>query len=47
MIGMDVGLERPLQPQPELVDQGRVAPHLLEHRIDQHRLARCASQPSR
>ena len=30
------------EPQPEFVEQRRVAAHLLEHRIDQHRFARCA-----
>ena len=46
VVGMDMGLERPLQPEPQLVDQGGVAPHLLEHRIDQHRLARRPSSPA-
>ena len=39
MVGMDMGFERIEQFQPQLVDQRRVAPHLLEHRIDDDRLA--------
>jgi hypothetical protein len=42
VVGMDVRLQRPQQLEPELADQGGVAPHLLEHRIDQHRLLRDA-----
>jgi hypothetical protein len=42
MVGVDVGLERPAQGEPELVDECRVAAHLLEHRIDDRRLARLA-----
>jgi hypothetical protein len=34
-----VGLERRDQAQAEFVQQGRVASHMLEHRIDQQRLA--------
>jgi len=45
VVGMDVRLERPQQCKIQLGDQRRVAPHLLEHRIDQHRfLARRAAQ---
>ena len=46
VVGMDMGLERPQQLEPELVDQGGVAPHLLEHRIDQHRLAPRRDRPA-
>src|SRR6516225_87417 len=37
MIGMDVGFEYVLEAQPELLDQRRVPPHLLENRIDDDR----------
>ena len=39
MVGVDVGLQGGNQNQAKLVDQGRIAPHPLEHRIDQDRLA--------
>ena len=39
MIGMNVGFEGRHQAEAKLVDQGRIAPHLLEHRIDQDRFA--------
>jgi hypothetical protein len=39
MIGVDMGLDRPAQREPQLVDERRVAAHLLEHRIDDHRVA--------
>jgi len=42
MVGMDMGFERVGEPQAELGDQCRIAPHLLEHRVDQHRRA-CAA----
>jgi hypothetical protein len=35
---MHVRLERPAQPQPELLDERRIPPRLLEHRIDEDRL---------
>jgi len=37
MIGMDMGFERIKELQAQLVDQRRVAPDLLEHRIDDDR----------
>ncbi len=40
MIGVDVGVERVHELQVELADQGDVALHLLEHGIDEDRLAR-------
>src|SRR5712671_6034417 len=39
VVGMDMGLERPGEAEPELGHQRRVAPHLLKYRIDEHRLA--------
>src|SRR5476649_341188 len=39
VIGVDVGFERPQEPEPQLRDQGRVAADLLEHWVDHHRLA--------
>ena len=39
VIGMDMGFERRDELEAQLVDQRRVAPHLLEHRVDQHRRA--------
>ncbi len=33
-------LERELELEAELVDQRGIAPRLVEHRVDQHRLAR-------
>jgi hypothetical protein len=36
MIGMDMRVQSPKQFEPELADEGSVAPHLLEHRIDEH-----------
>ena len=40
VVGVDVGLQGPEQPQAQLLHERRVAPHLLEDGIDQHRLAR-------
>ena len=40
MVRMDVGLERHHEEQVDLADQRDIAPRLLEHRIDEHRLAR-------
>src|SRR3954463_1442155 len=40
MIGMDMRLDRPNELQAELGDEGCVAAHLFEHRVDQHCLAR-------
>ena len=34
VVGMDMSFERIGQPQAELLDQRRIPPHLLEHRID-------------
>src|SRR5204863_7382923 len=39
MIGVHVGLERVLKLEPQLLDKRRVAPRLLEYRIDEHRFA--------
>jgi hypothetical protein len=39
MVGMDVGFQGPEQLEPQLLQQRGVAPCLLEHRIDHHRLA--------
>ena len=40
MIGMDMGFEgREQSSRPSSLDQRRIAPDLLEDRIDQHRLA--------
>jgi hypothetical protein len=41
MVGVHVRLQRPAQAQTELLDERNVAPGLLEHRVDHHRLARC------
>src|SRR5690606_5696144 len=38
VIGMDVRLQRPLQLEPELLDERGVPAGLLEHRIDEQRL---------
>ena len=46
VVGMDVGVERPQQLQPELADQRRVAADLLEHRVDQHALRARPSSPA-
>jgi hypothetical protein len=35
-----MSLDRPQELEAELIDEGGVAPGLLEHRVDQHRLAR-------
>ena len=43
MVGVDVGIQRPDQRETELADQRRVAPRLLEYRIDQQRLFRDAA----
>ncbi len=40
MVGMDMGVERPFELQAEFADQRGVTADLLEHRIDQQRLAR-------
>jgi hypothetical protein len=40
VVGMDVGVQRPQQFQPQFADQRRVAADLLEHRIDQDGFAR-------
>ena len=40
VVGVQMRLQRPRQPEAQLLDQRDVAPRLLEHRIDQHRLAR-------
>ena len=40
MVGVHVRLERELQAQAELLDQRRIAPRLLEHRVDEQRIAR-------
>ena len=37
MVGMDMGFERIDQVEAQFVDQRRVAPDLLEHRIDNDR----------
>ena len=47
VIGVDVGLERRDELQPQLLDQRRIAPRLLEHRVDQHRLRALPASPSR
>src|SRR3954471_1875380 len=39
MIGVHVGLEGVLELKAQLLDKRRVAPRLLEYRIDQHRFA--------
>ncbi len=39
VIGMQVGVERELEVEAELVDQCRVAQRLVEDGVDQHRLA--------
>ena len=39
VIGVDMGFEGRDQRQTQLADQRHVAPDLLEHRVDQHRLA--------
>jgi hypothetical protein len=40
MVGMDMGVERPGEAKAERLNDGEVAPHRLEHRIDQHGGAR-------
>ena len=40
VVGVQMRLQRPRQPKAQLLDERDVAPRLLEHRIDQHRLAR-------
>ena len=39
VIGVNMSFQRREEPEAKLVDQGRIAPHLLEHGIDQDRLA--------
>ncbi len=39
VVGVHVRLERPAQLEAQLLDERRVAPRLLEHRVDQQRLA--------
>ena len=39
MIGVHMGLQSPIQTQPQFIDQRRVAPYLFKHRIDQQGLA--------
>ena len=43
MIGVDMGFERGDELEAQFVDQRRVAPHLLEDRIDQDRFAAFAA----
>jgi hypothetical protein len=38
MVGVDVGFERPYEPQAQLADQGSIASRLLEDRVDEQRL---------
>jgi hypothetical protein len=40
VVGMHVRFEREFELQAQFLDQRRVAPRVLEHRVDQHRLAR-------
>ncbi len=40
VVGVQMRLQRPRQLEAQLLDERDVAPRLLEHRIDQHRLAR-------
>ena len=37
MVGVNMGFERRDQIEAEFAEQRRIPPHLLEHRIDQHR----------
>ena len=43
VVGMDVRFQRASEAKAKLLDQRAVAAHLLEHRVDQDRLARGGS----